>query len=60
MRVIEHRSGSQRSRASALPNLSIMPPHMLWIDRKDATEGQAIDSASKTSVPSRRDSPVPP
>ena len=33
---------------------------MLWIDRNDATEGQAADRASKTRVPSRRVNPVPP
>ena len=42
------------------PNWSIMRAHMLWIDRNAATEGQAIDSASNTSVASRRVRAVPP
>jgi hypothetical protein len=33
---------------------------MLWIDRNEATDGQAIDSASNTSVASSRVRPEPP
>jgi hypothetical protein len=52
--------GSQRARAASDPNFAIIPAHMLWIDKKAATAGHAIDSPSNTSVPSSLDSPVPP
>ena len=31
-RRIEHRSGSQRLRWASVPNRSIMPAHMLWME----------------------------
>ena len=37
-----------------------MCAHMLWIETKAATVGQAIASASNTSAASRRESPAPP
>lgn len=60
MLSIRQAVGSTRAFISADPNLSIMPAHMLWIDRKDDTAGQAIAKASNTRVASRRLSPDPP
>jgi len=37
-----------------------MCAHMLWIEMKAETVGQAIARASKTSVASRRERPAPP
>ena len=33
---------------------------MLWMERKEATLGQPVDSASKISAASRRVMPLPP
>ena len=49
-----------RAFSASLPKVSIILAHMLWIDRNAATDGQAIDSASNTSVASSRPSPAPP
>jgi hypothetical protein len=57
---MRHALGSQRALAASEPNLSIMPAHILWIDKKAATEGHAIDKASNTNVASSRVSPDPP
>jgi len=50
----------KRAFMSSEPNLSSIAAHMLWIDRKLATAGQAIDKASNTSTASSRPRPVPP
>ena len=52
--------GIYRAFRSSEPKLSSIRAHMLWIDRNAATEGQAMLSASKTSVASSRLSPAPP
>ena len=43
-----------------MPWAAIIQAHMLWIEMKLATAGQAIASASKTSAASSRVSPAPP
>jgi hypothetical protein len=55
-----HMRGNHRARAASDPNLSIIPPHILLIDKNAATEGQAIDKASNTKVASSRDNADPP
>ena len=57
---MESARGRTRSRRASEPKRSTMPAHMLWIDRNEATEGQAMDSPSKTSVPASRESSAPP
>ena len=52
--------GRYLARKSSAPNLSIIAAHILWIDKNAATEGQAIDSASKTKVASSLVRPDPP
>ena len=60
MTSIEANRGTQNLRCSAVPNLSIIHAHMLWMDRNAAVVGSAMANCSKMRTPSSRRSPLPP
>ena len=60
MTSIEASRGTHTLRCSAVPKVSIIHEHMLWMDRNAAVTGSAMANCSKMRTPSSLRSPLPP